>query len=35
MLNDEPLELIAARLEAAALAAGGPDNVTLVLVTIQ
>lgn len=32
MLSHEPLELIAARLEAAALAAGGPDNVTLVLV---
>jgi len=32
MLNEEPLELIAARLEAAALSAGGPDNVTLVLV---
>jgi protein phosphatase len=32
MCNDEPLELIAARLEAAALSAGGPDNVTLVLV---
>lgn len=35
MLSDEPLELMAARLEAAALAAGGPDNVTLVLVRPQ
>lgn len=32
MAKDEPLELMAARLEAAALSAGGPDNVTLVLV---
>lgn len=32
MSNDESLDLMAARLEAAALAAGGPDNVTLVLV---
>jgi len=30
--GDEPLEIVAARLEAAALAAGGPDNITLVLV---
>lgn len=32
MESNESLELMAARLEAAALAAGGPDNVTLVLV---
>ncbi len=32
LAGDESLELIAARLEAAALSAGGPDNVTLVVV---
>jgi serine/threonine protein phosphatase PrpC len=35
MASGESLELIAARLEAAALAAGGPDNLTLVLARPQ